>query len=158
MTRSVTVRIERIDPATPAAQALLALSDAYFAELYPPESNHLENAAELGRPNVIFVGAYVGTALAGCGAAKIMSDEGRYGEIKRLFVPDAYRGQGISKAIMRYLEDALRRQGVAVVRLETGVRQPAALALYRRLSYAERGPFGAYREDPLSVFMEKRLA
>jgi putative acetyltransferase len=44
-----------------------------------------------------------------------------------------------------------------LLRLETGVRQPEALGLYRKLGYRERGPFGAYKPDPLSVFMEKRV-
>ncbi len=40
---------------------------------------------------------------------------------------------------------------------ETGTRQPEALGLCRRLGYVERGPFGTYAVDPLSVFMETRL-
>ena len=51
----------------------------------------------------------------------------------------------------------LKSLGVTLARLETGIRQPEALGLYRRLGYLERGRFGAYLEDPLSVFMEKRL-
>ena len=43
----------------------------------------------------------------------------------------------------------------SLLRLETGVLQPEALGLYRKLGYRERGPFGAYAADPLSVFMEK---
>ena len=43
------------------------------------------------------------------------------------------------------------------MRLETGVRQPEALGLYETAGYQRRGPFGAYAEDPLCVFMEKRL-
>ncbi len=35
--------------------------------------------------------------------------------------------------------------------------QPEAMQLYRRNVYVEIGPFGDYREDPLSVFMEKRV-
>jgi putative acetyltransferase len=42
--------------------------------------------------------------------------------------------------------------------LETGPYQHQALGLYERLGYARRGPYGDYRDDPLSVFMEKRLA
>lgn len=41
--------------------------------------------------------------------------------------------------------------------LETGPYQPEALALYAAAGYERRGPFGAYRDDPLSVFMEKGL-
>ena len=47
--------------------------------------------------------------------------------------------------------------GLPALRLETGVRQPAALRLYERAGYARRGPFGGYPDDPLSVFMEKLL-
>ena len=72
-------------------------------------------------------------------------------------VLDAYRGQGLSAKIMRYLESELRRRGVKLLRLETGVLQPEALGLYRKLGYRERGPFGAYGADPLSVFMEKSV-
>jgi putative acetyltransferase len=42
--------------------------------------------------------------------------------------------------------------------VQTGISQPDAIALYRKFGYVERGPFGAYQPDPLSLFMEKRLA
>ncbi len=58
---------------------------------------------------------------------------------------------------MRHLEKYLFDSGVKVVRLEAGPMQPDVLRLYRKLGYSERGPFGAYRNDPLSVFMEKIL-
>jgi putative acetyltransferase len=58
---------------------------------------------------------------------------------------------------MCYLETELRKRGVSLFRLETGIRQPEALGLYRKLGYRERGPFGSYRPDPLSVFMEKQF-
>jgi len=48
--------------------------------------------------------------------------------------------------------------GLRLMRLETGIHQPEALALYRRAGYAERAPFGEYVADPLSVYMEKTLA
>jgi putative acetyltransferase len=41
--------------------------------------------------------------------------------------------------------------------LETGPDQPEALGLYERYGFARRGPYGDYPDDPLSVFMEKRL-
>ena len=43
------------------------------------------------------------------------------------------------------------------MRLETGIHQAEALALYRRAGYAERGPFGEYAPDPLSHFFEKNI-
>mgnify|MGYP001990084849 CR=1 FL=1 len=47
--------------------------------------------------------------------------------------------------------------GLAYLRLEAGHRQPAALGLYRSAGFRERGPFGDYPADPLSVFLEKDL-
>ena len=151
------MRIEPTDPESDSAQALIAMSDTYMTALYPAESNHLESASALKAPNVLFLGCFLQDQLVGCGAVKILSDDGRYGELKRVFVLESHRGKGYSKAIMEKLEGHLKTSGIALARLETGIRQPEALGLYKRLGYVERAPFGAYVEDPLSVFMEKRL-
>ena len=151
--------IRPLDADSPQAARLIALSDAFLAALYPPESNYLETLAALRQPNVCFLGAWLDDELVACGATKTLSDDaGTYGEIKRVFVVEAQRGRGYSRHIMAHLEEHLRSAGVQWARLETGIFQPAALGLYRALGYRERGPFGAYRADPYSVFMEKRLA
>ncbi|BBB59560.1 acetyltransferase [Undibacterium sp. KW1] len=153
--------IERVDPASEAAGRLIAMSDAYMAALYPAESNHMLSVDALRQDNVIFLGCYMDGQLAACGAVTILFDDDEqlsYGEIKRVFVPDEFRGRGLSKHVMRALEDHLLDQDIRVVRLETGIRQPEALGLYFRLGYAERAAFGQYEEDPLSVFMEKILS
>ena len=150
--------IERLDPDDPEVRRIIAAADDFYRDLYPADSNHLEPAEALKRPGVLFVGCRVDGRLVASGAAKIMSDDGDYGEIKRVFVFDDYRGRGLSRRIMDYLEARLRERGIELFRLETGIHQPAAIGLYRKLGYRERGPFGAYRVDPLSVFMEKRAA
>jgi putative acetyltransferase len=149
--------IQRISPDNPAARALIDATDRYMQSLYPAESNHLESIDALMAANVTFFGCYVGTALVGCGAVKILCDDGSYGEIKRMFVTPENRGKGISVAIMNRLEAHLSANGIDVSRLETGVHQPEALGLYEKLGYAYRRPFGCYKPDPLSVFMEKKL-
>lgn len=152
------MEIRVLDPHAAAAAPLLALSDAYMASLYPAESNHMESATGLSQPHVLFLGAWLGDALAGCGAVKRMRDaDGPYGEIKRVYVLPAHRGHGVARALMRHLEAHLGEHGIVLARLETGISQPEALGLYRALGYVERGPFGAYRLDRYSVFMEKRL-
>jgi putative acetyltransferase len=152
------MQIQLLDAATPAARHLLALSDSYMNTLYPAESNHLEGVSALQQPNVHFIGGYVNDELVACGAVKLMDDDGIYGEIKRVFVLEAHRGKGYSRRVMESLEQHLREKGVHIARLETGIRQPEALGLYRKLGYTECGPYGAYRPDPLSVFMEKLVA
>ena len=34
--------------------------------------------------------------------------------------------------------------------------QPEAIGLYEKLGYRRVGPFGEYKEDPLSLYFEKR--
>lgn len=151
------MRIERIEVAAPGVVDLLRQSDDCMTALYPPESNHLESADELARPDVALFGCFIDDRLVGCVATRPMEDDGRYGEIKRLFVTESCRGRGVSSALMAAAERHLGDAGITIVRAETGVRQPAALGLYARLGYVERPPFGAYVADPLSVFLEKRL-
>lgn len=137
--------------------------DAQLASLYPAVSNHLESIEALRGPDAIFLGVQSEDELIACGAALLRLDDAnpevalRYGEIKRVFVLPAHRGKGHARRIMQALEDQLRERGAQLARLETGISQPEALRLYRELGYAERGPFGSYAVDPLSVFMEKSL-
>jgi putative acetyltransferase len=152
------MEVKRVSPADPAAQALIAQLDRAMQALYPAESNHLEGVEALLAPNVHFLGCYVEGELVACGAVKSMHDDGSYGEIKRIFVAPGQRGKGISVALMQSLEAHLLAGGIRISRLETGIHQPEALGLYEKLGYTYRPPFGSYELDPLSVFMEKKLA
>lgn len=155
------MKVEKLDPGTIAAINLIALSDEYMGALYPAESNHLESVQALAEENVMFLGGYVDGQLAACGAVKTLFDEREqvaYGEIKRVFVIEKFRGKGLSKYIMHALEQHLFEHNIPIARLESGILQPEALGLYARLGYVKRGIFGDYQEDPLSVFMEKKLA
>jgi putative acetyltransferase len=87
-----------------------------------------------------------------------VQDDPDFAEIKRLFVDEEFRGRGLATAMVLHLERYARAGGLRIIRLEAGPLQPEALALYRGLRYIDRGPFGAYRDDPLSVFMEKTLS
>jgi putative acetyltransferase len=139
----------------PEVHALLHQSDAYHASLYPAESNHLVDVGVLTAPGARFLVARRDGLAVGCGALVIGPDG--EAELKRMFVVPEMRGLGIGARILMALEAAGRNEGVRVIRLETGVRQPESLALYRRHGYMERGPFGSYRHDPLSTFFEKRI-
>ena len=78
-------------------------------------------------------------------------------KLNALFVLRDFRGKGVSRLIMKELEDHLLECGISLSRLETGIYQPEAIGLYEQLGYTACNPFGAYKSDPLSVFMEKRL-
>jgi putative acetyltransferase len=149
------VRIQVEDPASPAASNLIEQLDGYLTSLYPAESNHLLSVEALKQPNVTFVTASVDGAVAGCGA--FVNQGGEYAEIKRMFVLPEFRGLKLGRRILDELESLARASGLELARLETGVYQSEALLLYEKAGYQRRGPFGDYPEDPLSVFMEKKL-
>jgi putative acetyltransferase len=149
-----TIRIE--DPDQPALRAMLAEGDALYAALYPPEDNHLLDIAALQQPGVAFHVARIDGRLAGFGA--VVAQDGGWAEIKRMYIDPALRGRGIGRLILEALEDHARRAGVRVLRLETGVKQPAALSLYRAAGFTPRGPFAAYTANASSRFLEKILA
>jgi putative acetyltransferase len=146
------IEIKRADPRD--FIALLEASDALMASLYPAESNHMLDVETLLRPQMNFFGAYVDGVARGCGGFWTHAD---YVEIKRVFVDPTARGFGLSKALMATIEDAARDAGFKTARLETGVSQPEAIGLYQSIGYKECGPFGDYKMDPLSLFMEKKI-
>lgn len=134
---------------------LLEMSDAYMASLYPAESNHMLDIASLEKPGVNFLVARHYGRIVGC-CALVEAGDGT-AEIKRMFVDPDARGLSIGRRLMETIEALGREKGIVAVRLETGISQPEALGLYRRFAYREIGPFGDYKPDPLSLFMEKRL-
>ncbi len=155
------IETRQVDPGDADVSELIRELDEYQLSIYPAESNHLDPVEELRREYVFFIGAFQGQKLVGIGAVKRFTDdreEIKYGEIKRVFVRKSHRGKGISRLIMECLEKHLVDQGIQVARLETGIYQPEALALYQRSGYRKRSSFGDYpKHDPLSVFMEKQL-
>jgi len=147
-----------IAPEPPRQDAVLDLirqSDALMASLYPAESNHMLDIASLERPEVRFFVARRDGKVVGCGA--LVVGTGGQAELKRMFVDPATRGLKVGRDLLARIEDEARRLGVRLIQLETGIHQPEAIGLYRRFGYQERGPFGDYKPDPLSLFMEKAL-
>jgi len=142
------------DPAEPSIRVLIEALDAYMVPMYPAESNHLLDIETLRQPQMRFFSATANDIVMGCGGCWLHAD---YAEIKRVYVSPAARGLGIAKKLMDRIEAEAMSSGRRIARLETGIHQPEALGLYRRLGYADRGPFGDYVEDPNSVFMEKVL-
>ena len=152
MNTKTVIQIE--SPRASGVPELISALDEYLCALYPPTSNHFLDLDQLSQPDIrFFVARREGAPLA-CGALRIAPG---YGEVKRMYVAPAARGQGLGRAILERLESEARRDGLRVMRLETGNLQAEALALYRSAGYVDCGPFGEYRPDPLSRFLEKRL-
>ena len=147
----VTIALERADQ--PDVVRLIDALDAYQRPLYPAASHHGIGVQALVQPNVLFAVARINTGAAvGCGAVVL---ESARGELKRMFVLPAFRGTGVARALLAFLELQARAKGCALFVLETGIRQPEALAFYARAGYVRCDPFGDYTHDPNSVFMQK---
>ena len=74
-----------------------------------------------------------------------------------MYVAPSFRGRGIGARLLTALEAEARRLQLLRIVLETGERQPEALALYRRAGYVVIPAFGGIRRHALSLCMEKRL-
>jgi putative acetyltransferase len=68
-----------------------------------------------------------------------------------------YRGLKVGRRILEELESRARACELPLIRLETGISQHNALALYENAGYRRIGAFGTFHEDPLCVDLEKRL-
>ena len=149
-TKAMTIAVEHAE--APGILELLELSDAFHAELYPPEGNYLLSVDEL-RDATVVVARVDGVAI-GMGA---LVHKNGYAEIKRMFVRPESRGTGTADAILQSLEATARAARVDTLRLETGPLQPAALAFYERHGFTRIPAFGDYPEGEYSVFYGKTL-
>lgn len=122
---------------------------------YPRESRHGFSVEKLIREGVPFFIMRQDGVPVGCGGIKLFGKE--YGEIKRMYVRPAYQGKGFGKAMLGRLAEYAKQHGVNLLRLETGIDQLPAIRLYESFGFQRCGPFGEYREDPVSVYMEMRV-
>lgn len=153
------IRIAPEKPDQGGVRCMIRESDRHYAKLYPADQNHLLDIDDLLEPGVTFLVARCDNVLAGFGALAERSDEeeGTYGEIKRMYVSPAVRGLGIGRQLLNALEDLARSKGIVKLLLETGIKQPEAVALYESVGFEIRGPFGGYPDKGMSVFYEKTL-
>lgn len=99
--------------------------------------------------------AYKDETPVGCGAVK--EYEPGTMEVKRMYVPPAKRGQGIASGVLQELENWSREMDYKKTVLETGLKQPEAIALYKKNGYTIIPNYGQYAGVENSVCFEKIL-
>lgn len=99
--------------------------------------------------------AYAGDVPVGCGAIKEYAAGTM--EVKRMFVPLEHRGHGIASLVLAELEDWAREMNYISCILETGLKQPEAIALYRKNLYNTIPNYGQYADVAGSVCFKKLL-
>jgi len=99
--------------------------------------------------------AYSNDLPAGCGCFKKYDEQTI--EIKRMFIKEEFRGQGLSKLILNELEQWGTQLEYKKAILETGIKQNEAIQLYSKSGYNRIENYGQYAEMPNSVCMMKVL-
>jgi GNAT superfamily N-acetyltransferase len=144
------------DPALSPARDLIAAMVAEMNELYGDiEGPNVPSAtpADFAQPHGTFLVGYDDGEPVCAGGLKRLDDHAA--EIKRMYVVPTARRRGVARALLAALEAAARERGYRVVRLDTGPRQPHAMALYASQGYVEIGNFNA---NPVAAYWgEKRL-
>jgi GNAT superfamily N-acetyltransferase len=125
---------------------------------YPePGATHFDlHPEEVAEGRGIFLVIYRDGTPVGCGALRLLDAE--TAELKRMYLSPAVRGRGLGRRLVAALEAEARALGVRRLVLETGVRQAAALALYRATGFHPIPLYGEYCLSPeTSVCLGKDL-
>ena len=135
-------------------QTLVAQLDAHFKDLngekdaFYAQYNQLDNIK-----NVVI--AYQNGQAIGCGAIKEYAPNSM--EIKRMYVLQEFRGQGIASSLLRNLENWAKQLGYAETVLETLNSEEKTVAVYLKNGYQIMANYGQYVGVETSVCMNKKL-
>lgn len=153
--------ISRVDYGHPDAARLIEQVQQEYVERYgSPDESPVDPLMFVPPHGSFFVG-YVGEepvatgAWRHCGADRLGTT--RTAEIKRMYVVPAAQRRGHARRMLVHLELTAREAGYEAVVLESGNRQPEALALYASAGYVEIEGFGHYACSPEARSFGKRL-
>jgi GNAT superfamily N-acetyltransferase len=145
----------------PDAMALIdAVQAEYVVRYGGPDETPLDPLM-FEPPHGSFFVAYLDGAPVGTGAWRRSDVEAlgtrRTAEVKRMYVVPAARGRGFARRMLAHLERTAQEAGAEALVLETGLRQPEAIALYESSGYTPVVRFGHYKDAPLSRYYGRRL-
>lgn len=142
-----------------AADLVEAVQQEYVARYGGRDAMGVD-PADMLPPEGLFLVAELGGRPAGCGGWRrhARSDDGEsFVELKRMYVAPWARRRGVAAALLAELQDTAAAAGHTRIMLNSGRRQPEALALYRATGYTPVPGYGAYAEAPEAVFLGRRL-
>ncbi|MFD7611439.1 GNAT family N-acetyltransferase [Streptomyces sp. NPDC059828] len=145
-----------VSPCTADDPALRSLVDAMTAELVPVYGLPPDARPAPMAPEARFLLVRCDGEAMGCCAVQPAGPG--VCELKRMFVSPAARGTGAAGALLAHAEQLASALGAGRMRLETGVRQPAAMRLYERSGYRRVANYPPHERDPLSACYEKGLS
>jgi GNAT superfamily N-acetyltransferase len=131
-----------------ASRTLIGALNAELSSVYSEAgATHFNlNPEEVSGARGAFLVIYHKQTAVGCGAMRLL-DAGT-AELKRMYVSPSMRGKGLGRRLVAALEAEARTRGVHRLVLETGVRQAAALALYKAAGFLPIPLYGEYCLSP----------
>jgi phosphoribosyl-ATP pyrophosphohydrolase/phosphoribosyl-AMP cyclohydrolase len=153
------ITLETVSAPTKDVCDLIGELDHTLAQAYSPEQQHGLSLDAIFQPHMRFFVAQLDGVAVGCGGVALFAT---FAEVKRMYVRESARGQGVAQALLLHIERVATERGLDVLRLETGDRQLAAIRLYERAGFRVCEAFGDYAEMApqaiaTSIFYEKRL-
>ncbi|MBL0019320.1 MAG: GNAT family N-acetyltransferase [Bacteroidetes bacterium] len=148
------ITLLRTDSQHPDYQVLIPLLDAELAHRDGSEHAFYAQFNKSDHIQHVVVGYFEGKAVA-CGALKQCTPTQM--EVKRMFVRPEFRGHRYAGDVLQELERWAIELGFQQCILETGVKQPEAIALYQRNGYQRIPNYGQYAGVENSVCMRKVL-
>lgn len=146
--------LRRTDSHDPDFKALVRLLDADLAERDGADHGFYAQFNKIDKIRHAVV-CYENDQPIGCGAIKAFSEEAM--EVKRMYVSPDGRKKGIATRVLTELETWANELGYARCVLETGKRQPEAIALYEKNGYQRTENYGQYVGVENSVCFAKVL-
>ncbi|MET8676966.1 GNAT family N-acetyltransferase [Streptomyces sp. NPDC004647] len=146
----------------PDAAKLNAEVQLEYAERYGDGDLTPMDPAQFDPPRGLYLVVYDGGRPVASGGwrAQEESEEGYSdgdAELKRMYVVREARGRGLARRILAALEDSAELAGRRRMILETGIKQPEAIALYTSSGYRPTRKFGLYRCEKDSRCFAKPL-
>lgn len=148
------LRIVRTDSGHPDFRSLVVLLDAELCKRYSDEHAFFAQFNKIDDIRRVVV-AFEDDRAVGCGAIKTYDESTM--EVKRMFVLPEERGKRIAEHVLSELERWTIDEGYTSCILETGEKQPEAIALYRRCGYETIPNYGQYTGVASSICFQKRL-
>ena len=143
----------QIETLSPHHSVIIQLGHEQQAEIAAGEGDaHIPYPVHDG---IEYVAGFVAGRPVACGAVQPIG--AGVGEVKRMYVRPAYRGNGYGRLILAALEELAVQRGFHALRLETGRNLAPALGLYRGAGYRPIPLYGEYVGNPISVCFEKSL-
>jgi GNAT superfamily N-acetyltransferase len=148
------IQLQRTNSGDGSFRQLVALLDAELAERDGAEHDFYAVFNSLDSiPHAILL--YADEQPVACGAMKKFDEASM--EIKRMFVLPAHRGKGYAAQVLKELETWAKELGYTSAVLETGKRQPEAIALYEKSGYARILNYGQYAGVDNSLCFAKNI-